>query len=95
MFLFEHFQKQAPEVFRVKASLKDFYIKKDVCWGLFQKLPENFDIKHLRWNKIDLSKETKKASKKRCFVNFRSRSEVFCKTGTSTNGRFWNLFVET
>ena len=28
------------------------------------KIPENFDIKHLRWNKIDLSKETKKVLKK-------------------------------
>ena len=28
------------------------------------KIPENFDIKHLRWSKIDLSKETKKVLKK-------------------------------
>ena len=28
------------------------------------KIPENFDIKHLRWSKIDLSKETKNVLKK-------------------------------
>ena len=28
------------------------------------KIPENFDIKHLRWSKINLSKETKKVLKK-------------------------------
>ena len=46
------------------------------------KISENFDIKHLRWSETDLSKETKKDSKKRYCTNFRScRREVFCKKG--------------
>ena len=49
----------------------------------YQQIPihisENFDIKHLRWSKIDLSKKTKKDSKKRS-TNFRSsRLEMFCQ----------------
>ena len=44
------------------------------------KIPENFYIKHLRWSKIDLFKETKKVSKKRYSTNVRSSlTEVFCK----------------
>ena len=60
------------------------------------KIPENFDIKHLRWSKIYLSKETKNAPKKRYSSNFRSSCmEVFCKKGTSPNGCCRNFVVET
>ena len=36
------------------------------------KISGNFDIKHLRWSKTDISKETKKCSKKRYSTNFSS-----------------------
>ena len=39
---------------------------------LHNKISENFDIKHLQRSKTDLSKETKKASKKRYSTSFRS-----------------------
>ena len=36
------------------------------------KIPENFGIKHLQYSKVNISKETKKSSKKRYSTNFRS-----------------------
>ena len=43
---------------------------------------ENFNIKHLRWSKTDLSKEAKKDSKERHSMNFSSsRPEVYCSEG--------------
>ena len=43
------------------------------------KISENFDIKHLRWSKIELSKEKKKEYKKSYSTTFRSsRLEMFC-----------------
>ena len=41
-------------------------------FGKISKIPENFDIKHLSWSKIDLSKEIKKGSKERFSASFRS-----------------------
>ena len=46
----------------------------------------NFDIKHLQWSKTDLSKETKKDSKKRYCTDFRSsHQEVLYKKGVLKN----------
>ena len=43
------------------------------------KISENFDTKHLQWNKTDLSKETEDFEK-RYSMNFSSSSsEVYCK----------------
>ena len=53
------------------------------------KISENFIIKHLRWSKADLSKETnkqKKDSKERYSTNFSSsRPEVYCKKDVLKN----------
>ena len=49
-------------------------------------MSENADVKYLRWSKTNLSKETKKDSKKRYAANLRSsRREVFCKKGVLEN----------
>ena len=76
--------------------------KENIFLHISTKIPKNFDIKTLRWSKTDLSKETKKLLMKynlrisEAFVstNFKSsRREV--EKGKSTNGCFWNFFVET
>ena len=50
------------------------------------RISENFDIKHLPQSKADLSKETKKNSKKRYRTNFRSSLQrLFYKKGVLKN----------
>ena len=66
--------------------------------GKVSKIPENFDIKHLGWSKIDLSKEIKKGSKKRFSTSFRSIVLRCCGAPISSqvfSCQFWKIFKST
>ena len=74
-------KKRLQQKFRVKSDKKQ-----NIFLHNSFKISENFDIKHLRWSKTDLSKETKKDSKKRYCTNFRnSHQEVLYKEGVLKN----------
>ena len=73
---------------------KKFHVKSNKKQNIFLhisiKISENLDITHLDQNKADLSKEIKKASKKRYSTSFRSsRLKVFCKKVK----KFSHLFI--
>ena len=61
-------------------AIEKFHAKSDKKQKYFSAHQyQNFNIKHLRWSKTDLSKKAKKDSQERYSMNFSSsRPEVYC-----------------